>query len=78
MGAGEVAQRVEWRIHCKKPIFRIFLSKIVVLLFANKNFDIRKDLSGGTSMFPGMADRMQKELATLALVQRRPIFLPAC
>ena len=34
--------------------------------------DIRKDLyantvlSGGTSMFPGMADRMQKEIASLA------------
>ncbi|KAH3758657.1 Actin subfamily protein [Pelomyxa schiedti] len=34
--------------------------------------DIRKDLygnivlSGGTSMFPGIADRMQKEMTTLA------------
>ena len=34
--------------------------------------DIRKDLyanvvlSGGTTMFPGIADRMQKEIASLA------------
>ena len=47
------------------------------------DLDIRRDLygnivlSGGTTMFPGIADRMQKELAALApssMKVRSPLF----
>ena len=45
------------------------------------DLDIRRDLygnivlSGGTTMFPGIADRMQKELTALAPSSMKVIFM---
>ena len=59
----EVHVKVELKKRCPRPM---------LLLFTRCDVDIRKDLygnivlSGGTSMFPGMADRMSKEITLLA------------
>jgi len=68
------------RFRCAEPLFRPSLlgleiagiHECTVNSIMSCDIDIRKDLygnillSGGTTMFPGMADRMQKEITALA------------
>ena len=68
------------RFRCPEPLFRpsflgvdgVGIHELVYNSIMKCDVDIRKDLylnvifAGGTSMFPGIADRMQKELGGLA------------